>query len=83
MLSSVSSSIAAGSYMERSGHLRSDTTGCCWFLLTLDHHQSDQVGKDGAKEDDDKGAVNKLIRGRCLGSVTRIDLMKQPRVDSQ
>ena len=35
------------------------------------------------EEDDDKGAVNKLIRGRCLTSVTRIDLMKQPRADSQ
>ena len=51
-------------------------------LHPQDHHQSDQVGKDGAKEDDDKGAVNKLIRGRCLGSVTRIDLMKQPGADS-
>ena len=29
-------------------------------------------------DDDDKGAAaNKLIRGRCLTSVTRIDLMKQ------
>ena len=40
------------------------------------------IGVDG--DDDDKGAAaNKLIRGRCLTSVTRIDLMKQRRADSQ
>ena len=32
---------------------------------------------DDDGNDDDLGAVNKLIRGRCLTSVTRIDLMKQ------
>ena len=37
----------------------------------------DKFDDDDDGNDDDLGAVNKLIRGRCLTSVTRIDLMKQ------
>ena len=40
-----------------------------------DDNDYDEDDDDG--NDDDLGAVNKLIRGRCLTSVTRIDLMKQ------
>ena len=54
-----------------------------YIAIRAEDHD-DRAEKDRAKEDDDdKGAVNKLIRGRWLTSVTRIDLMKQPRADSQ
>ena len=50
----------------------------------------DKVGADDAdddddddEEDDDKRAGNKLKRGRCIMSVTRIDLMKQRGADFQ
>ena len=47
----------------------------------------DKVGADDDddddEEDDDKRAGNKLKRGRCIMSVTRIDLMKQRGADFQ
>ena len=69
--------------LKKSAEIKILQAKCLVVGTIFDKVGADDDDDDDDEEDDDKRAGNKLIRGRWLTSVTRIDLMKQRGADFQ
>ena len=69
--------------LKKSAEIKILQAKCLVVGTIFDKVGADDDDDDDDEEDDDKRAGNKLKRGRCIMSVTRIDLMKQRGADFQ